>query len=206
MARKPPVVKAPTRKKPSISGYMANVPKLEEPMKWGSPAWNQPKANPKNGTTVPGKPGNLDYDVNCTRVATAMELRARGFDVRAAAAGLDKTHLKNNLFTANNWRTTGGNVPKFTSVDLARPTVNGAFSSAPEGARFFVMGQWKPGGAHIWNGIKQNGKLVHVEGQSTKGVHPERYPDYIKEGSAKLMRTDTLKPHEDIKDWLEWDE
>lgn len=159
-----------------------------------------------------------DYEVNCTRVSAAYELRARGYDVRAAAAGL-KAQGKNTKVMKSNWfDPTTGQARDFTKV--ANPKdMDSKMESYPEGSRFLVQGPWKRGGAHVWNAEVKNGKVVHREAQSAAGARESssykgikaRYQqelDFEKykntDSAVSFLRVDDLEPAAALmkNDWL----
>lgn len=145
-----------------------------------------------------------DYLINCTRVAWAVEMRMRGYDVRAGAAG--KTANKSDAWIKANWVDPATGKPRNLKKESAQATMIKNMEKMPEGSRFFVIAAWKTGGAHIWNAEIRGGKLIFHEGQinRTDSGTPEftrdRFQkmdfDKYKGGPAAVrwMRVDDLEP------------
>lgn len=167
-------------------------------------------ANPRNRDWVRaygvGTEGSRDYSINCTRVANAVEMRRRGYDVKAAPAGTKAD--KSDGWVVNNWiRPENGETPSLIKTPNAKVLME-QMNLAPEGARFMVVGPWKSGGAHIWNAEKVNGKVVFIEGQAYTGGSGEVTQHYLRNldfenwaytsNSVRFMRVDNLRPHPDI--------
>lgn len=129
-------------------------------------------ANPKNsswqnvnGTYDKLLPGFVarDYQINCTRVATATEMRMRGFDVKAhpAPKGFDKS----NKWIENNWYDPKTGRARSLKLAATERSLMQAMNKHPDGSRFLVVGPWENGGAHIWNAEKIDGQVQFIEGQ-----------------------------------------
>jgi len=162
-------------------------------------------ANPKNKTWM--KRNNIngftneDYGINCTRVANAVEMRRRGFDVKAAPAG--KAADKTDKWITNNWiDPNSGKAPNLTYASNPKTLID-AMSAEPDGARFQVIGPWKGGGAHIWNAEKIDGKVVFVEGQvynasadvTARYLRDLEFDKYAyTPHSVRFFRVDNLRP------------
>lgn len=118
-----------------------------------------------------------DYSINCTRVAATTEMRRRGFDVAAAPAAKD-------VDKSDDWITKNWYDPVTNRSRKMKPVANAnvlmrQLEAAPEGARFFVVGPWKTGSAHIWNAEKVNGKVVFIEGQGFNSAGQEVTQKYL---------------------------
>lgn len=118
-----------------------------------------------------------DYSINCTRVAATTEMRRRGFDVVAGPAARDAD--KSDDWITKNWYD-----PKTNRSRKMKPVANAnvlmkQLEAAPEGARFFVVGPWKTGSAHIWNAEKVDGKVVFIEGQGFNSGGQEVTQKYL---------------------------
>lgn len=178
--------------------------------------WFNPKTNSMNPRAVPGSP-EYDYAINCTRVAYATEMRMRGYNVTAGAAG--EAANKSDAWITGNWidRVTGKsrNLKKVrTEQQLLKE-----MEKEPEGSRFFVVSAWKNGGAHIWNAEIRNGRVVFHEGQAyrpnsgTDGLTREYLNEMEFEkwqGTAaqvRFMRVDDLEPTDAAvtRGWVEVD-
>lgn len=185
------------------------------------------EANPRYGT-------DDSYGVNCVRVANAVELRRRGYDVQAGPTGFrpdsaanwgvcSKTRLVFNDLTdeklkfqpsttdvaINAWETTDGKNRVFMQADKAVPGVSGGVNGAtvkmfedamPDGASGFATTQWKKRDVgHIWNWVKEDGKIRFFEAQSKKGfIDNAMYLKMARNGSLKMVRVDDLVPTDDV--------
>lgn len=176
------------------------------------------KANPNGRGWGPSGIGSAakdrSYEINCSRVALAVELRARGYDV--SATGLIRNDNQITNIEAN-WVQVDGKVRKF-SMQSSFEQMERAALQEGEGARFMVFGSWKAGGAHIWNAEIKNGKLVYVEAQSDSisSRNPTNlYNNMLKwqlvegrpalGGGVGIMRVDDLLPTDNIarRGWVE---
>jgi hypothetical protein len=192
----PKVDKLPTMPKPFV---------MEE-------AYSGGVANPNGrGFTLPngkvnGVTGSLagDYQINCTRVAWAVEMRMRGYDVKAAAAG-DGTNKSDAWITAN-WVDPNTGTKRNLKKSATEAQMIRDMEKQPEGSRFFVIAPWKRGGAHIWNAEIRGGKLIFHEGQvqnhdaGTERFTKNRFTmmDFEKwkgtTAQPRWMRVDDLEP------------
>lgn len=140
-----------------------------------------------------------EFNMNCSNVVGAVELRARGFDViaRPIPGAVGRFHPE----TAVNWRDADGNVRLFTNFDEL-PGVTGAqkikafTEDWEDGARGFLSGKFKSGGGHIFNIEKANGKIIIHEGQNPDAPfdNVQTYMTQMKTGSLNIMRVDDLVP------------
>lgn len=147
-----------------------------------------------------------DYQINCTRVSATVEMRRRGFDVKAAPAG--KTADKSIGWVEANWYDPAtGAAPAMSRVNSATQLTT-QMALAPDGARFLVVGPWQGGGAHIWNAEKIKGKVVFIEGQGYNGSGQDVTRKYMANldfdtwagtpSSVSYMRVDNLLPTDRI--------
>ena len=166
-------------------------------------------ANPKGkGWSSASTP--LGYDVNCTRVSATVEMRARGYDVKAAPVKL--TADKSDTWIQSNWvDPKTGKSRRLTKAKDAKVLMAKMTKEIPDGARFFVVAAWKRGGAHIWNAEKVNGKIIFHEGQAR--VSGSGTPEFTarrlesmdfdwwntnREASVRFMRVDDLEPTDKV--------
>jgi hypothetical protein len=173
-----------------------------------------------HGRGWPGYKQTLDrgYEVNCTRVSAAYELRSRGYDVQAAPAGV-KAPGKNTKDIAANWFDPKTGAPRdFTHVNSSSEMDKG-MAKYPEGSRFLVQGPWKEGGAHIWNAEIKGGKVIYREAQTRDGAYAANSYRGVKDsyqarleyekwkgtpGQPSFLRVDDLEPNTSLiqKDWI----
>lgn len=117
------------------------------------------------------------YGVNCTHVAQAVELRARGFDVQATRlpdgfyAGIVGNGRQSRDVLNAIWETPDGTPAGNRLRHVIGGNIRGTESlvkSWPEGARGMVVVSWKGSGSgHIFNVEKRAGKAVFIEGQTS---------------------------------------
>lgn len=109
----------------------------------------------------------------------------------------------------NAWETTDGKKRVFMQADKAMPGVSGGVNGAtvkmfedamPDGASGFATTQWKKKNVgHIWNWVKEDGKIRFFEAQTPAGfIDNERYLNMAKNGSLKMVRVDDLVPTDDV--------
>jgi len=146
-----------------------------------------------------GQPG---YNINCTHVVVAYELRRRGYDVEATAlptelwgqSGRDSREI------LHRFRDTEGRARDFTHV------TNGAQAqliaeSWPDGARGWVRVGWWGGGGHIFTVQKVNGQVVWTDAQVGRRVSPfsKASKGYFTRAQAvAIVRVDDLVPTDAI--------
>lgn len=142
----------------------------------------------------------IAYRANCQRVAPSYEMRRRGYNVKAGprteSNGLNDTRIA-GLFREKDgtFRRTSKGMP----VDEAEKQIQ----ELPEGARGFMMVEWKNKAAHIFNWEVKNGKMQWLEGQMYPKYAPQvirtHYREQISETGprqgVKWMRTDDLIPN-----------
>lgn len=168
-------------------------------------AYRDGRTNPKGkGFYGYTKMANRDYEVNCTRVAYAMEMRMRGFDISAGPAGLDVGNTKGNNFITANWVQKDGKKRNLKKENTPELLLKNMAKNAPDGARYFVVGPWKNGGAHIWNAEKINGEIVFHEGQVA-----DRYqmtPAQLRDHYLRSLTFDKWKGTDSQVRWMRVDD
>lgn len=179
------------------------LPRMEPPATMRG-SYRGGAANP-NGRNFPGASGERDYQINCTRVSYAVEMRMRGYDVTAAKAG--EAANKSDAWIKANWvDPKTGKARPLKKAATEQALMRDMAKNAPDGARFFVIAAWKRGSAHIWNAEKVGGKIVFHEGQIDMiGAGSEAFTrDRLKDmafdeykgtvNSVRWMRVDDLEP------------
>ena len=165
-----------------------------------------PRSMFKIGTHANQNQGNWLYDNNCSRVTTAMELRARGVKVtggqipaNAAGASFDEM--------SDLWSHDG--VPPVVERDFI-PDALEAMLAEGDGARFYVGGNWDIGGSHVWNAEVVGGKLRWWDGQTdAQSRYDGLNPDYgfrrhlDEDAGISWFRVDNAEPLPEIMDWVE---
>ena len=163
--------------------------------------------------TNPAQALERGFQVNCSYVVNAVELRARGIDVIARARpGGSRATGRNNYEIAADWLTPDGDratfeyMPKGTSIRNVGKRLAEAAQDWPVGARGFVSAQWKgTRSGHIWNVERTAVGLRHIEGQIAD-VTPEQAEGYLQNvvgSSVGIMRTDNLVPTDSLDDAVE---
>jgi hypothetical protein len=140
-----------------------------------------------------------EYQNNCTSCTAAFEMRMRGFDVEAIPM---KRRQQNDFYGV--W----GTQVVFKQQKIWRgfhyqprharhkPELSEAeryLADMPEGARGAIsVGWWKTGGRHMFNWVKQNGRVRYVDAQMGK---PIPLSDFIKKVSdyVQIARLDDME-------------
>lgn len=178
--------------------------------------------NPNHAT------GQYEWQNNCTRTTTAVELRARGYDVTALSKpkGVQDNSLANVLAR---WESAdgvpagnvaGGTRPAGGSGTLGMSEGRRVFDSLPgtqaksrideavrqwgDDSRGFVVITWKGRRAsHIFNVENRDGKVIYTDGQ-TASEDASRHFDRASPGanSVQVVRVDDLKPKASVKEWV----
>lgn len=187
-----PTAAPPKRKtgKPQTYTAINQIPTLEEPRKL-SPVEEAALMNPEHDPTYSTK----IYNHNCTNVATAYELRRRGYDVTAAPVPRGQGRTANE-YLGQWWRTADGTIPTYTKHDT-EADVMAALAEHPEGARGYVEVHWKAGGAHVFNWEKYDGEVRLIEGQNPTRPDASGHLARAKAGRMWTVRTDDLVPAHD---------
>ncbi len=158
---------------------------------------------------------------NCHHVVNALELRMRGYDVIASptvqSASYDfETQVISDAFEgryphaiAADWVQADGTRREFESINTDDGTtpqqaLQNATAEWPEGARGFILGQWKAGGGHIFSIVKDATGVHLIDGQ-VNVADASRYLDRMRFGdldhpaqSIQVMRVDDLVPTAEI--------
>lgn len=109
------------------------------------------------------------------------------------------------------WRGPNGEVRNFYKAQRAKTGVKGGANAqtlidlneaVPDGARGFARGRWQKkygGGGHIWNWVKQNGKIRYFESQTHEGfVDTKKTNAMLMRGSLEVIRVDDLTPTDEL--------
>lgn len=176
--------------------------------------------------------GKSESRNNCTRCATAVELRHRGYDVTANPKpdDVNDNDLANVL---NKWTSPDGSVAGTYNARGTRPprpgetlgmgAGNRVFHTLPKGSgrankeridagvkewgkdsRGYVVVMWKGRKtSHIFNVENRDGTIVYTDGQNGK----DDASDYFNRASpgadsVYVVRTDDLTPRENVTDWV----
>ncbi|TQK29388.1 toxin glutamine deamidase domain-containing protein [Arthrobacter sp. SLBN-53] len=148
--------------------------------------------------TNPNFRAGEEWQINCTRCATTIELRARGYDVTArprprTAADAGYTHILERWLSPDG--STAGSGPGAMSTRAAAPAgealgagtgtrmwdwlpagrkaarkaADDAVSQWGDGARGYITVEWQGRrSAHIFNVANRGGKVVYTDGQSNE--------------------------------------
>jgi hypothetical protein len=148
---------------------------------------------------------DMRYDVNCTRCATAYEMRRRGYDVIARGVQPWESISKNSGYTLENFREKSGAIRKPLDP-TGRIETEAIIATWPVGARGFISGAWRSGGGHIWNVERTKDGYIFVESQvgrasgikQTDAEWSELEPD-----SILIARVDDLVPTDYVGAFVE---
>lgn len=147
------------------------------------------------------------WNVNCSRCAAAVEMRARGYDVTALPRPKNKTDNRYSDITEH-WMTQD---VASVSLQYYHSSTSDASLSAletqveawPEGARGMVLVQWLGGSGHVFNVEKRNGVAYYIDGQTNQPDKGDSWKAKVKnDGNIALLRTDNLVPKESILKWV----
>jgi hypothetical protein len=134
------------------------------------------KCNPKN------KQGK-EYQVNCTGVAQAYELRRRGIDVTAGPIEAGKSGRPTGKVVQDIW---GKGMTDGSKDDIVK-----AFEGYGDGARGVVRIRWDKGGGHAFNVENVGGEVRFIDGQPLGGRPDAAF--YFDHGSkTQYARLDDL--------------
>ncbi len=195
------------------------------------------KADPKPdpdadlAATNPNFAAAEQWQINCSRCATTMELRARGYDVTAEPK---PPRVKDNGYASilERWTSPDG-TPAGTGAGTratraathgeilgmsegsrvwhwlpagsadAKQAATDAAQKWGHGARGYITVTWKGGrGAHIFNVENRNGTVFFIDGQ-TNSADVSAYWDRISQlgDSCRIVRTDDLTPTAQVMQW-----
>ena len=132
----------------------------------------------------------------------------------AIAADCKKYNIRQNnsvYAVTSAWRGPNGEVRNFYKAQSVKKGVKGGVNaqtlidlndSVPDGARGFARGRWQKkygGGGHIWNWVKQDGKIRYFEAQTHEGfIDVEKRTDKLVRGSLEVFRVDDLTPTDEL--------
>lgn len=146
------------------------------------------------------------YNHNCTNVATAYELRRRGYDVTAAPIPGGRG-IGESEYVAARWLDPEGEPLKMTKQANADAAVRD-LEAMPDGARGYIQVVWKAGGAHVYNWEKSGGTVHYLEGQNpakpdasghlararSNGIWTARLDNATMRGDAAAVAVQTRTP------------
>ncbi|QFG04478.1 VIP2-like toxin [Mycobacterium phage Jeeves] len=166
--------------------------------------------NPRYGEHDGGEFTDRQWNVNCTRAAAAVEMRARGYDVTAMPR---PANIKDNSVAniAKNWQLPNGTTPEWemtfhngTPAETLAKLKNEMKSLYPEGARGFIVVGWDTGtSSHIFNWEIRDGNVHWVDGQPNQWNKGDKWMDRVmKFSTIDHMRTDNLEPRESLGKWI----
>lgn len=153
------------------------------------------KVNPRVNDT-------LDYQSNCHNVVSAVELRARGYDVIARPTVNQAGRPM--IAIARDWETESGATRTFTSMkeygSTAVIAMKRIVADMPNGARGFMAGSWKNqrGAGHVFSWAKKDDRIFLYDGQidATAASSPGQYPAKMQFDTMQMIRVDDLNPSE----------
>ena len=151
-----------------------------------------------SGQENPNFIANYRYYRNCQTCTVVYQLRRWGFDIEAKdlkdfhltkvpwmerflnkdgsvidlskASNVWSNNFKSNIKTSN-----------LKSFFKSKTSKNGVYE---------IYCQWKNGGAHVFNAIKENGVLVMHDPQSGLAIYPDDYISSMKPSKVYILRTD----------------
>ncbi|QDH47821.1 hypothetical protein KIY80_gp03 [Mycobacterium phage Benvolio] len=164
--------------------------------------------NPRWNERTPDDPNtDRQWNINCTRCAATVEMRARGYDVTA----LPKPENLNDNYThmsSAKWIDEHGNPAQWDYLDGSRDRImdeiNARAALWPEGARGLIRTTWEGGGGHIFNWEKRDGVIRFIDGQPNQWDASSSWTNQASEWghNTAVVRVDHLNPHEDLSKWV----
>lgn len=170
--------------------------------------------------------------INCQRCAAAVELNAKGYDVKAVPIDEGWKNRPYNPITkkydgesatfseiARMWRDRDGHAGEWFwksdesgDRDAVVNALEAKILSWGEGARGFVGVNWDAKSAHIFNVEVRDGRIIYIDAQPATST-PEGGPNVIFDDdgwkseidpklSQGVMRVDNLNPVEDVMTWV----
>lgn len=191
--------KKTSTKRAAQKKWTDDLPKLERPESYAEASYSSNPGAVRN--TLGRYPA--PFHNNCHQVVNAMELRARGFDVRAAETAAKMGRATYSI--SSDWvDPVTGRARDIPNPNPKARSLNKVFKDAtadwPDGARGFVSGQYKRtvggGGGHIFNVEKIDGKLRMAEGQVPGSAY-----DTVRNfspSSIQIFRVDDLVPTQNV--------
>lgn len=188
--------KRPTGK-PQRYESIEQVPTLAEPRKL-SPLEEAAIMNPEHDPTYRTKV----YNNNCSSVATAYEMRRRGYDVTAAPVPDGKGRPIGEYLTQW-WKGPDGKPLKPVAIPDAQK-LRETLELAPEGSRGIIRIRWRSGGGHVYNWEKHDGKVHYLEGQVPAAPDAYLHADRAKaNGGLWYARLDNATPNDNVTQTLQ---
>jgi hypothetical protein len=138
-------------------------------------------------------PGN-EYSVNCVHAVQAWEMRRRGYDVVATPLPGDMIRQQGRSAQAalnGAWKPPR----KFTSTSAVG--AGNIANSWPDGARGFVIVNWKTGGSHIFAVEKTPAGAIFVDPQRGLRILASDYTSRAVP-TIQIVRVDDLEPTDSI--------
>lgn len=140
-----------------------------------------------------------EYQNNCTSCTAAFEMRMRGFDVEAIPMerrqqndfygvwGTQVVFKQRKIWRGFHYQ------PRHARHEIESSEAERYLADMPEGARGAISVQWwRTGGRHMFNWVKQNGRVRYVDAQMGKPIPPSNFikkvGDYV-----QIARLDDLE-------------
>lgn len=167
------------------------TPKLDKFTRLTMPEAYADAAKPR--TVNPGYGDSAGrYDVNCTYVVSAVEMRARGLDVIARPLP-GKRAGRSLVEISSEWTAPEGGARQFSPIRGGQVSLERQIQESwPDGARGIIHIDWKGGAAHVFNVERRDGKVLYHEGQipdvDAAGYFADRHPGR----PMWILRTDDL--------------
>jgi hypothetical protein len=159
------------------TAFAQKIKELEDSIARNEWQGRVPRIKPESPVSAASR-SNPNYDLpddqwhhNCTRCVSAMEMRMRGWKVTAAPLpkGTSTQSTFDTLFNNDDVRQLS-DVPGGKMVSVG--------AGAPDGARFWVRGDWKrTNGGHVFMAERRGGKTYFYDPQSGKDLGTEGYGD-----------------------------
>lgn len=176
-------------KKSIASGMKSGTIKLEEYYKGMPKTWKKLVAKDDSLKSVNPhySPMKREYKENCTNCVSAYEMRKRGYDVIAKAAGKNH-HLQR--YPEDAWK----NPQIIRTFGSGLDEILKTFENWPDNARAEIAVVWKYSReGHVFVGEKSNGAVAFYDVQS--GVkYSENVFEKVTDGKTKFWRIDNLEP------------
>lgn len=146
--------------------------------------------------TNPNYGKGKEWSINCQRCVPALEMRRRGYDVSAKPnyRGVTDSHL--SKYPEDAWVN-----PRISNY-ASKSDIESEVKKWGDGARGQIIVNWNRGGGHTFAVENVKGSVVFVDPQ-TGNLNCKKYFDYVKTGTTKLFRIDSLQPSSYITDCCE---
>ena len=188
-----PVAPPPARKKGAAQRFerIEQLPVLDEPRKL-SPLEEAALMNPEHDPTHQSK----IYNNNCTNVATAYEMRRRGYDVTAAPIAGGNGRYQREYIT--DWWNGPDGKPLINKLHTSPQDAMNRLNGEPDGARGYITVVWKGGGGHVFNWEKQDGMVHLIEGQNPSAPDASLHLARARPKMITTVRLDNATPRGDM--------